>query len=77
MLEVYFESYGCTANQNSTEIMKGLVKQAGLNITSNPDIAAVMAKTICPPYLGASAGAVAVDLAVGVSVPCSPAGFWP
>ena len=37
MLEVYFETYGCTANLNSTEIMKGLVKQAGLNITSNPN----------------------------------------
>ncbi len=39
MLEVYFETYGCTANQNSSEIMKGILKQAGLNITFNPDFA--------------------------------------
>ena len=39
MLELYFDSYGCTANHNSTEIMKGLVKQAGLNITQNIDYA--------------------------------------
>lgn len=35
MLEIYFETYGCTANYNSTEIMKGLVKRAGFNLTSN------------------------------------------
>jgi threonylcarbamoyladenosine tRNA methylthiotransferase CDKAL1 len=37
MLEIYFETYGCTANYNSTEIIKGLIKQAGLNITENFD----------------------------------------
>ena len=47
MLEVYFESYGCTANQNSTEIMKGLVKQAGLNITLNPDFADLIIINSC------------------------------
>ena len=47
MLEVYFESYGCTANQNSTEIMKGLVKQAGLNITTNPDFADLIIINSC------------------------------
>lgn len=39
MLEIYFETYGCSANYNSTEIMKGLVRQAGFNITSNIDFA--------------------------------------
>lgn len=47
MLEVYFESYGCTANQNSTEIMKGLVKQAGLNLTLNPDFADLIIINSC------------------------------
>ncbi len=47
MLEVYFESYGCTANQNSTEIMKGIVKQAGLNITQNPDFADIIIINSC------------------------------
>lgn len=35
MINVYFETYGCTANYNSTEILKGLIIQAGLNITTN------------------------------------------
>jgi threonylcarbamoyladenosine tRNA methylthiotransferase CDKAL1 len=46
-LEIYFETYGCTANYNSTEIMKGLVKQAGLNITSNPDFADLIVINSC------------------------------
>ncbi len=47
MLEIYFETYGCTANYNSTEIMKGLVKQAGLNITSNIDLADIIVINSC------------------------------
>ena len=47
MLEVYFETYGCTANQNSTEIMKGLVKQAGLNITLRPEFADLIIINSC------------------------------
>jgi len=47
MLEIYFESYGCTANHNSTEIMKGLVKQAGLNITLNKDYADLIVINSC------------------------------
>ncbi len=39
MIEIYFETYGCTANYNSTEIIKGMIKIAGLNITSNSDYA--------------------------------------
>jgi MiaB-like tRNA modifying enzyme len=46
-MEIYFESYGCTANQNSTEIMKGLVKQAGLNITLNSDFADLIIINSC------------------------------
>jgi MiaB-like tRNA modifying enzyme len=47
MLEIYFETYGCTANQNSTEIMKGLVRQAGLNITLNPEFADLIIINSC------------------------------
>lgn len=47
MLEVYFETFGCTANQNSTEIMKGLVKQAGLNVTSNFEFADLIIINSC------------------------------
>lgn len=47
MLEVYFETYGCTANQNSSEIMKGLVRQAGLSLTTNPEIADFIVLNSC------------------------------
>lgn len=47
MLEIYFETYGCTANYNSTEIMKGLVKQAGLNITTNINLAEIIIVNSC------------------------------
>ncbi len=46
-LYIYFETYGCVANQNNTEIMKGLVRQAGLEITSNPDIADILIINTC------------------------------
>ncbi len=45
--EIYFETYGCTANQNSSEIMKGLVAQAGINITNNPEIADIIVINSC------------------------------
>lgn len=47
MEEIYFETYGCSANKNSTEIMKGLVKQAGLNITENPEFADIIIINSC------------------------------
>lgn len=47
MLEIYFETYGCTANYNSSEIMKGIVKQAGLNLTSDPDYADIIVINSC------------------------------
>lgn len=47
MLEIYFETYGCTANYNSTEIMKGLVRRAGLNITENINIAEIIIINSC------------------------------
>lgn len=47
MLELYFETYGCTANQNSSEIMKGLVNQAGLNITQDENFADLIVINSC------------------------------
>ncbi len=47
MLEIYFETYGCTANYNSTELMKGLCKQAGLNITNSEDYADIIIINSC------------------------------
>jgi len=47
MLEIYFETYGCTANHNSSEIMKGLVKQAGMNLISNEKFADLVIINSC------------------------------
>ncbi|MEK6820425.1 MAG: tRNA (N(6)-L-threonylcarbamoyladenosine(37)-C(2))-methylthiotransferase [Nanoarchaeota archaeon] len=44
---IYFETYGCTANQNNTEIMKGLVRQVGLELTNNTDIADLLVINTC------------------------------
>lgn len=46
-MEIYFENYGCTANQNSTEIMKGMVQQSGLNLTENPKYADIIIINSC------------------------------
>ncbi|MBU3926133.1 tRNA (N(6)-L-threonylcarbamoyladenosine(37)-C(2))-methylthiotransferase [Patescibacteria group bacterium] len=46
-MEIYFETYGCTANYNSTEIMKGLVRQVGFNITSNVNYADLIIINSC------------------------------
>lgn len=45
--EVYIETYGCSANYNSSEIMKGLIKQSGLNLTSNQELADVLIVNSC------------------------------
>ncbi|MFH1365215.1 MAG: tRNA (N(6)-L-threonylcarbamoyladenosine(37)-C(2))-methylthiotransferase [archaeon] len=47
MLELYFETYGCTANKNSSEIMKGLIKQAGMNLTLNESFADLIIINSC------------------------------
>jgi threonylcarbamoyladenosine tRNA methylthiotransferase CDKAL1 len=47
MQEIYFETYGCVANYNSTEIMKGIVKNAGLEITNDLDYADIVVINSC------------------------------
>ena len=44
---IYFETYGCVANQNNTEIMKGLCLANGLEITNNPEIADILVINTC------------------------------
>jgi len=44
---ISFETFGCSANLNNTEIMKGLVKQAGLEIVENPEIADIIVINSC------------------------------
>ncbi|MFH1307285.1 MAG: tRNA (N(6)-L-threonylcarbamoyladenosine(37)-C(2))-methylthiotransferase [archaeon] len=46
-LSLYIETYGCSANQNNTEIMLGLIKSAGLEITNNPKIADLLIINTC------------------------------
>jgi MiaB-like tRNA modifying enzyme len=36
---IYIDTYGCSANQNNSEIIAGLVTQNGYQITNNPEIA--------------------------------------
>jgi threonylcarbamoyladenosine tRNA methylthiotransferase CDKAL1 len=43
----YIETYGCTANQNNSEIIKGLLKQSGYEITNNIDIAEIIIINTC------------------------------
>lgn len=44
---VYIETYGCSANQNNSEIMAGILKQSGFNITNNENIADVIILNSC------------------------------
>ena len=36
---IYIDTYGCSANQNNSEIIAGLVTQSGYQLTNNPEIA--------------------------------------
>lgn len=44
---VYLETYGCSANLNNSEIIKGLIRQSGLDLTSNPKIADLLIINSC------------------------------
>lgn len=44
---IYIESYGCSANLNNSEIIKGLLQQAGLFTTNNPKIADIAIINTC------------------------------
>ena len=46
-MEVYIETYGCSANKNNTEIIKGKLVGAGINLTTNPDIAEIIILNTC------------------------------
>jgi MiaB-like tRNA modifying enzyme len=47
MKYAYIETYGCSANQNNSEIMAGLLKQSGFELTNNEDIADVVIINSC------------------------------
>ncbi|MEM4215299.1 MAG: tRNA (N(6)-L-threonylcarbamoyladenosine(37)-C(2))-methylthiotransferase [Candidatus Pacearchaeota archaeon] len=44
---VYIETYGCSANQSNSEIMKGILASHGFNIVSNENIADVVIINSC------------------------------
>lgn len=44
---IYIETYGCSANQNNSEIIAGLLQQAGINIVKNMKIADVAILNTC------------------------------
>lgn len=43
----YIETYGCSANQNNSEILAGILANAGFIITSNIDIADIIIVNTC------------------------------
>lgn len=44
---IYIETYGCSANQNNSEIIAGLLVQAGLNVVKNEGIADLVILNTC------------------------------
>jgi threonylcarbamoyladenosine tRNA methylthiotransferase CDKAL1 len=44
---VYIETHGCSANQNNSEIMAGILRSSGYNLTNNPDIAGIIIINSC------------------------------
>jgi len=43
----YIETYGCAANQNNSEILKGILMQSNYQITNNPKIADIIIINSC------------------------------
>jgi threonylcarbamoyladenosine tRNA methylthiotransferase CDKAL1 len=44
---IYIETYGCTANQNNSEILAGLLTMGGYSITNNEKIADIIILNTC------------------------------
>jgi len=44
---VFIETYGCSANQNNSEIIKGILKSSGYEITNNEKIAEILIINTC------------------------------
>ncbi len=44
---INLQTFGCTANQNNSEILKGILTQAGYQITNNQDIADIIILNTC------------------------------
>ncbi len=46
-MQVYMETYGCSANQSDSEIMAGLLQQTGIEITKNLETADLVIVNTC------------------------------
>jgi threonylcarbamoyladenosine tRNA methylthiotransferase CDKAL1 len=44
---VYIETYGCSANQNNSEILAGILASHGFIVTTNPEIAEIIIINTC------------------------------
>jgi len=44
---IYIQTFGCTANQNNSEILNGILTQSGYQITNNQDIADIIILNTC------------------------------
>lgn len=44
---LYIETYGCSANQNNSEILLGKLAESGLQLTENPEIADILILNTC------------------------------
>ncbi|MEK6935210.1 MAG: tRNA (N(6)-L-threonylcarbamoyladenosine(37)-C(2))-methylthiotransferase [Nanoarchaeota archaeon] len=44
---VYIETYGCSANQNNSEILAGMLRSAGYQLTNNEKIAEIIILNTC------------------------------
>lgn len=44
---IYIETYGCSANQNNSEIIMGKLTEAGLQFTENPELADILILNTC------------------------------
>lgn len=44
---VFIETWGCAANQNNTEIIKGALREAALDFTDNPELADIIILNTC------------------------------
>jgi MiaB-like tRNA modifying enzyme len=44
---IYIETYGCSANQNNSEILSGILNHAGFIVTNNPAIAQIIIINTC------------------------------
>ncbi len=46
-MDVYFETYGCSANQSHSEVMKGVLESSGCRVVSNPENGDVLVVNTC------------------------------